>query len=268
MKNRLSKGYAIPHFDISQGWIWAAYLLEPYGPGGGYPLALIQREELWRRSGEVLEIKEQERVRLANYRQPNGNEPNRQGCPISLQRTLLGGSPSENATVTPQEKQSKGKKRKDLLIPRANNAPADAAASQTRTVRARTRIINQPIGLTVPFMGDFSGATWNIQSLHNENGSKRNRKMLRFKQILKSADFISLQETYSTKGFEKGFKAPQGCKMWWSHDPTREAPRRTDAPLAKRKGGVALAIKDSFPEALQNIQLDGSGRWQSSCPTA
>ena len=59
-EDRLSKGYAIPCYDWPQGWSWAAFLLEPYGPGGLHPLAFIQREELLRSAGEILHIKTQE----------------------------------------------------------------------------------------------------------------------------------------------------------------------------------------------------------------
>ena len=113
-------------------------------------------------------------------------------------------------------------------------------------LRTRTRIVNQTLGPAVPFMGDFSGTTRSVQSLHNEDGNTRNRKVVRLKQLLRCSDFVALQETFSTRGFEQGFSPPQGCKMWWSHDSSRDEPLHANTPLVKRKGGIALAVKDSF----------------------
>ena len=200
------------------------------------------------------------KMRLAHKRHPKSNDPTRQGCPISLQKALFGTTLPASDKAAPHSGRGTRAKRKAPSIPLANNTPAKAATDPPRTTGSRIRIANQSTGPAVPFMGDFSGATWNVQSLHNENGSKRNRKVLRLKQLLQNSDFVMLQETYSTKGFEKGFKPPPGCKMWWSHDPTREAPRPHNTPLVKRKGGIVLVVKDSFLKAVQNIQLGGYGQ--------
>ena len=43
--------------------------------------------------------------------------------------------------------------------------------------------------------------------------------------------------------------------MWWSHDSSREEPHPHNTPLVKRKGGIALAVNDSF------LKLFKTSKW-------
>ena len=127
-------------------------------------------------------------------------------------------------------------------VPSVNHASLHATG-----VRNKRRVANRPITNSRPYVGDIAGASWNSQSLCCLCKAKKDRKRLRVASLLKQNDFVCTQETFATKGYEKGYRLPPNTTAWWSHDTDRaRIPIDPTQHAEKRKGGIAIFAQNSF----------------------
>jgi exonuclease III len=83
------------------------------------------------------------------------------------------------------------------------------------------------------FIGTYKGTSWNSQALFARKTGRQQGKQRHAARLAESHDFVGLQETHSTDGSVRAFRAPAGVRCFWSHASVRQA-------------GVALWVKETF----------------------
>lgn len=90
-----------------------------------------------------------------------------------------------------------------------------------------------------PFKGNFSGISWNAESLMCASTTQQGRKLHRLKQLCADHDFCVLAETHGTEGKAEAYTIPQNTTPFWSHK---------DATTA----GIGCLVKDEFLKRFQH----------------
>ena len=91
-----------------------------------------------------------------------------------------------------------------------------------------------------PYIGDFSGASFNSQAYFSSNIINQNRRRRFVRGLCQQHDFVGLQETHSTAGRAGASEPFPGIRQFWSHG-------------IRRTQGIALFVKESFLAEFTNI---------------
>ena len=112
--------------------------------------------------------------------------------------------------------------------------------------------------VNAPFLGDYSGCTWNAQALFAQEVSSQSSKMTVACNLARKYQILALQETHSTAGRVEGCLTGGGNvarlqrthKLFWPHGSTTQA-------------GVAIWVQNSL---LEKFDAPDDNNWLEIIP--
>ena len=98
-----------------------------------------------------------------------------------------------------------------------------------------------PLETLFPFLGDFSGASWNTQAMFARKRQRHADKVAYVGTLAKNHDFVALTDTHGLEGATVAWTCPPGCRSWFS-------------PGTTRRGGIGIVVRESFLRQFQAVE--------------
>ena len=98
-----------------------------------------------------------------------------------------------------------------------------------------------PLETLFPFLGDFSGASWNTQAIFARKRQRHADKVAYVGTLAKNHDFVALTDTHGLEGATVAWTCPPGCRSWFS-------------PGTTRRGGIGIVVRESFLRQFQAVE--------------